>query len=131
MASERVPQSSKAERLLLRETVGRLIERSQPLLADRRGEQRTAYLRPARLSVVDATSQQPTSEAVDVFVVDLSLTGIGFVHQSKISAEDVVLSLQDGDNSAPIHIRTVIERSVSRGNGWFLSGGRFIRKTRL
>ena len=71
MAIERAPQPSNAERQLLRETVGRLIERSQPLLADRRGEQRTAYQRPARLSVVNAASPEPT-EAVDVFIVDRS-----------------------------------------------------------
>ena len=126
-------EATKDERLLLRKIVTRMIEGARPPLSDRRAELRTPYLWPARISPAEQTSAAPrkADDGLAAFGVDLSITGVGFVHQGDLVDNDVILTLHDDGQGQPLHIRTIIERTVARGDGWSLSGGRFIRKTRL
>ena len=132
-AAKSAPEATKDERLLLRKIVTRLIEGTRPPLSDRRAELRTPFLWPARISPAEPSSAAPrdASDGIAAFIVDLSVTGVGFVYQGDLVGNDVIVTLHDDGQGQPLHIRTIIERTVPRGDGWSLSGGRFIRKTRL
>ena len=129
-AARSLPEATKDERLLLRKIITNLIETARPPLSDRRTEPRTPFFWPARITLFNPQDGDP-GEGIAAFVVDLSVTGIGFVHQRELGGSDVILTLPDDGRGQPLHIRTIIERTVPRGDSWYLSGGRFIRKTRL
>ena len=88
--------------------------------SDRRGEARHPYFRP--LSLCPASDPERCFSA---FSREISRTGIGLLHNMPLEQGEVMLSaFRDGGSTLKIRIEIVWCRAC--GEGWYLSGGRFM-----
>jgi len=87
---------------------------------ERRAELRVPFFRPVAMSV-----GAPEGQRISAFTRDLSLFGIGLVHNVLIEPQDVLVRVPLGNGGA-IHLRVRIKWCDACGEGWYLSGGRFL-----
>lgn len=89
--------------------------------AERRQKQRHPFFRPVTITIGgDGESQIPA------FSRDISLEGIGLLHDSPLDARMVTVRIPTG-TGRPADIQAEIKWCVPGGQGWFVSGGLFKR----
>lgn len=86
---------------------------------DRRGSARYPFFRPVTLAAADGSLASCLA-----FTRELSLTGIGLMHDRKLATGLVTVKLERQSVAA---VRLPVEVLWCRpvGHGWYLSGGRF------
>jgi hypothetical protein len=93
---------------------------------ERRHEQRYPYPRLLLLSPVDADGVTPVEATIVVAGKHLSERGLGFYHPKPLTHRLVVASLQTADGRW-LGFLTDIRRCCFTQQGWYESGGRFVR----
>lgn len=90
---------------------------------DRRGAARYPFFRP--VTIVPAQGRLAEHTA---FTRELSTTGIGLLHSVRLRPGPVTIALrtQDGDE---VRLPTEILWCRPCGDGWFVSGGKFVLPT--
>jgi hypothetical protein len=88
--------------------------------SERRAEKREPFFMPVRLSFPGDERRQ-----FSCFSKDISPTGIGLLHCMEIQPGEVLLTIP-GKSAAHTRIRCEIIWCQSCGEGWFLSGARFV-----
>ncbi|MDX1948389.1 MAG: PilZ domain-containing protein [Pirellulaceae bacterium] len=89
-------------------------------LSDRRSTQRVPFFAP----VASAPADSP-GVSLFTFSEDLSLSGIGLVHEMPLAAGIAEISLAFPSGRV-VDLRTEIKWCRHHGDGWYTSGGRFV-----
>jgi hypothetical protein len=87
---------------------------------DRRIRQRYPFFRPAKIALDDA---QPISRSA--FCRDISPTGVGLLHDFPLENREVVVAVTT-DAGRSVSLRIDIMWCKPCGEGWYMSGGRFV-----
>ena len=85
---------------------------------DRRRDVRHAFFRPVSIDVDDG-------HRYSAFSREISSSGIGLIHNFNLSAGEVEIRIIH-EQGYTIRVRTKIVWCSSCGEGWFISGGRFV-----
>lgn len=85
---------------------------------DRRAEVRFAFFRPVTIHTDDG-------HTYSAFSREISASGIGLIHNVDLPSGEVEISISH-EQGYSVHVRTHIVWSNSCGDGWFISGGRFV-----
>lgn len=87
---------------------------------DRRGAARYPFFRPVRIVPAEGRLAEHTA-----FTRELSTTGVGLLHNVRLRPGLVTIALrtQDGDE---VRLPTEILWCRPCGDGWYVSGGKFI-----
>lgn len=95
-----------------------LVVEAQQDATDRRGDVRFAFFRPV-------TIQTSENKSFAAFSREISESGIGLVHNFPLSLGDVELRISH-EHGYTIRVRTRILWCQECGQGWFITGGKFI-----
>jgi hypothetical protein len=87
---------------------------------DRRAEVRYPFFCHTNIALRDNHDQQFTA-----FSREISLSGVGLLHNMPLERQEVVVTFLR-EQGAPISLRTEIVWCAPCGEGWYLSGGRFL-----
>lgn len=103
----------------LRKAVNLMIEEAKTADDERRRDGRLPYFQPVTIQLEDSPELYPA------FTRDISPTGIGLLHWMPIQPQRISLlsRLQDGSQH---RFGVKITWCVACGEGWYLSGGRFV-----
>ncbi len=94
---------------------------------ERRREQRFPYPRLVRLTPVAADGVTPLGETLVVAGKHLSERGLGFYHPAPLAHRLVVASLERAPGQW-LHVLVDVHWCRFRRQGWYESGGRFLRR---
>ena len=95
-----------------------IVEAKAALKTDRRAEVRYAFFRPVSIEMDDG-------HRYSAFTREISETGIGLIHNMDLPEGEVEISIRS-DCGYSIRVRTRIVWCQACGEGWYISGGRFI-----
>jgi PilZ domain len=95
-----------------------IVEAKAALKTDRRAEVRYAFFRPVSIEMDDG-------HLYSAFTREISETGIGLIHNMDLQEGEVEIAIRS-DCGYSIRVRTQIVWSQSCGEGWYISGGRFV-----
>jgi hypothetical protein len=95
-----------------------IVEAKAALKTDRRAEVRYAFFRPVSIEMDDG-------HKYSAFTREISETGIGLIHNMDLFEGEVEISIRS-DCGYSIRVRTQIVWCQSCGEGWYISGGRFV-----
>lgn len=95
-----------------------IVEAKAALKTDRRAEVRYAFFRPVSIEMDDG-------HKYSAFTREISETGIGLIHNMDLQEGEVEVSIHS-DCGYAIRVRTQIMWCHSCGEGWYISGGRFV-----
>ena len=103
----------------LRQTVAKMIEDAKLANDERRNNGRYPYFQPVMIQLKDSP------ELYSAFTRDVSLTGIGLLHWMPIQPQTITVmgKLTDGMD---VRIGVRVVWCVPCGEGWYISGGRFL-----
>ncbi len=87
---------------------------------EQRAELRVQFLRPVTLSITVPAPQQ-----VSALSRDLSPFGIGLLHTIPLDPQEVVVHVPLG-HGGKLHLRVKIKWCDELGEGYYVSGGRFL-----
>jgi hypothetical protein len=87
---------------------------------DRRGEPRSPYFRP-----ISVMLDGPQRRQYSAFSREISPSGIGLLHNMPLDPSEVTLAIL-GPRGEACRFRTHIMWCRPCGEGWYLSGGRFL-----
>ena len=87
---------------------------------DRRAEVRYPFFCHTHITLQDGLDRQFTA-----FSREISLSGVGLLHNMPLERQEVVIAFNRQDG-APIHLRAEIVWCRPCGEGWYLSGGKFL-----
>ena len=104
----------------LHEIFLRLLHDSRKGAEERRAEKREPFFTPVQLSL-----PQDDRRSFSCFSRDISPTGIGLLHCMAIEPGEVVLKFS-GQSCGDVRIRSEIIWCRPCGEGWHLSGARFV-----
>ena len=82
---------------------------------DRRSEKRYPFFRPV--------SVQVDGRSFSAFTREICAVGFGLLHSMELPLEEVAIKIA----GRPQQLRLKIERCESIGEGWYISGGKFLR----
>ena len=99
-----------------------VLEASSTELSDRRAEARYPFFHPVTIMPSD-----DPQKSFSAFSREISLSGIGLLHNMPIERGDVTLAVRRSDDLYAT-LRVSIVWCQSCGEGWYLSGGYFIPK---
>ncbi|HEX5446299.1 MAG TPA: PilZ domain-containing protein [Pirellulales bacterium] len=85
---------------------------------DRRAEVRYAFFRPVSI-------EQDDGHRYSAFTREISETGIGLIHNMDLNEGEVEIAIRS-DCGYEIRVRTEMVWCQSCGEGWYISGGRFV-----
>ena len=85
---------------------------------DRRRDVRYAFFRPVSIEVDDG-------HRYSAFSREISASGIGLIHNVELSHGEVEITVSS-ERGYSIRVRTKIAWCQSCGEGWYISGGRFV-----
>lgn len=103
----------------LNQTVAKMIEEAQSADEGRRTHGRVPYFHPVMIQLDESP------ELYSAFTRDVSTTGIGLLHWMPIQPQTIsVLTKLDDGEEARMLVRVVW--CVPCGEGWYISGGRFV-----
>lgn len=103
-------------------TVVELLEKTQAEADDRRSVPREPFFRPVTVALIAGGESQQFS----CFSRDISPRGIGLLHDRPLqNGIEVVLTIQS-ENLGSIRVRSQIMWCAPCGEGWYLSGARFL-----
>jgi hypothetical protein len=88
--------------------------------ADQRVSQRYPFFRPVTITIGGCGGKK-----VSAFSRDISPSGIGLLHSMPLDTDRLRLSIPWTEGH-PLEIRTDIRWCAPAGEGWYLSGGRFV-----
>ncbi len=113
-----VTQMGTLDRKRVREIVHQLLDEARAQeLTDRRAEMRHPYFAPVDVRMNDTH--------LSAFAREISPLGIGLLHNAPLPAEVVTIRLR-GPQGTNLAIQTQILWCKPCGEGWYLSGGRFL-----
>jgi len=95
-----------------------IVEAKAALKLDRRAEVRYAFLRPVSIELDDG-------HRYSAFTREISETGIGLIHNMDIPEGEIEISIRS-DCGYSIRVRTCVVWCQACGEGWYISGGRFV-----
>jgi hypothetical protein len=95
-----------------------IVEAKAALKLDRRAEVRYAFFRPVSLELDDG-------HRYSAFTREISETGIGLIHNMDVPEGEIEISIRS-DCGYSIRVRTRIVWCQACGEGWYISGGRFV-----
>jgi hypothetical protein len=105
----------------VRDAVNRALRRSRgPVGAEERDALRAPFFGPVTISV--SGEESPRFSA---FARDVSPLGVGLLHIMPLEPGPVVVTLR-GASGDELSLRTQIMWCKSAGEGWYMSGGRFL-----
>jgi hypothetical protein len=81
---------------------------------NRRSERRFPFFRPI--------SVEADNHSYSAFTREICASGIGLLHNVELPLEEVSVTLK----GRPQKLRILIERCESIGEGWYISGGKFV-----
>ena len=105
----------------VRQEIIRLLDEPRPdEQPERCGEVRQPFFRPITIKSVAKRSKQ-----FSAFARELSTSGIGLLHSMPVECGETIVTIpsQSGEK---VSIRTEIVWCQPCGEGWYLSGGRFL-----
>ena len=104
----------------IRRTIKRLLDEEKAETGERRANMREPFFGPVTVVVRENGEQRTYS----CFSRDISPTGIGLLHNMPLESGKVTLAIlrQSGD----VHLRGEIMWCRPCGEGWYLSGVRFL-----
>ena len=102
----------------LRATVRCLLDEANDAVDERRGERRESFFSPVSITLEG-------QRQVSCFSRDISRRGIGLLHYMAVELGEVVLTIPS-KSWGPIRIRAQIRWCRPCGEGWYLSGARFL-----
>jgi len=95
-----------------------IVEAKAALKTDRRADVRYALFRPVSIEMDDG-------HKYSAFTREISETGIGLIHNMDLNEGEVEIGIRS-DCGYSIRVRTQIVWCAACGEGWFISGGRFV-----
>lgn len=95
-----------------------IVEAQNSDLKDRRSEVRFAFFRPVSIKFDDG-------HCLSAFSREISASGIGLIQNAPLANGEVEISISHEQGYA-IRVRTQIVWCQPCGEGWYISGGRFI-----
>ncbi len=105
----------------VRDAVNRVLSRSRPAGgSERRTATRSPFFGPVTITLDDDEFPQ-----FSAFARDISHLGVGLLHVMPLECGEVVVRIQRGDDE-PLALRTQIIWCEDCGEGWYISGGRFL-----
>jgi len=104
----------------LQECVRLLLNEAKEGIEERRAEKQEPYFHPVTLVFGQDNQRQFTC-----FSRDISGTGIGLLHFMAVEPGEVILTIPS-DSCGNVRIRSEIIWCQPCGDGWYLSGARFI-----
>ncbi len=105
---------------LLKKTVRHLLHEAREGANERRAEKRESFFSPVRFSVTGDSRRE-----FSCFSRDISATGIGLLHCMAIEPREIVLTIPS-KSFGDVRIRSEIVWCRPCGEGWYLSGARFV-----
>jgi len=99
-------------------TIGRLLDEAKDAAGERRAESREPFFSPVTVTL---EGQQQFS----CFSRDISPSGIGLLHYMAVEPGEVVLTIPS-KSCRHVRIRAKIVWCRPCGEGWYLSGARFL-----
>jgi hypothetical protein len=87
---------------------------------DRRAEVRYPFFCHTNIALRDGRQQQLTA-----FSREISLAGVGLLHNMPLQRQEVIVTFLR-EHGGPISLRTEIVWCRPCGEGWYLSGGKFL-----
>ncbi len=107
----------------LRNTVTHLLEEPRSLApAERRDEQRQPFFRPVTIFV----ETQDDVRSNPGFTRDISPSGVGLLHNMPLEECEVIVAIPR-QLEGPVHLRCQVNWCQPCGDGWYLSGCRFLK----
>jgi hypothetical protein len=117
---ETMEQLGVLDRKRVREIVHQLLDEARAQeLTDRRAEMRHPFFAPVDVQFHDANH-------LSAFSREISPLGIGLLHNAPLAPETVTIRLR-GPGGTPLSVQTQILWCKPCGEGWYLSGGRFLQ----
>ena len=105
---------------LLNETVRHLLHEAREGAIERRAEKRESFFSPVRFSFTADSRREFTC-----FSRDISATGMGLLHCMSLAPCEIVLTIPS-KSFGDVRIRSEIVWCQPCGEGWYLSGARFV-----
>jgi hypothetical protein len=109
-----------SETVDLHEIVRVFLSEAREGAAERRADKRESFFQPITLVLEDDPRRR-----YSCFSRDISATGIGLLHCMALEAGEVVLTIPN-KSQGNVRIRSKIVWCRPCGEGWFLSGARFV-----
>jgi hypothetical protein len=103
----------------VRQTAARLIEDAKLEDDERRKQGRHPYFHPVTIQLKESP------ELYSAFSRDVSITGIGLLHWMPIPPQIIRVVLTP-PNSPTLRVRVKISWCSAWGEGWYISGGRYL-----
>ena len=92
----------------------------QEYLGEQRAFNRQPFFRPVTLTAVEGEWQQCSA-----FSRDISPQGIGLLSNVPVERRECILTIPR-KSGAPVHLRAEMLWCAHCGDGWYVSGGRFL-----
>lgn len=106
----------------VREAINRLLGSSRP----EPGAERRAAIRSPFFGPVTITLDNDEFPQFSAFARDISHLGVGLLHIMPLECGEVIVSIRSGEGEEPLALRTQIMWCEDCGEGWYISGGRFL-----
>ncbi len=103
----------------VRAAVNQLLEAAKPT-EERRASDRQPFFWP-----VSIATNAGGERTVSAYTRDISPLGIGLLHTMPLERGEVIVTFS-GHAAEPVSFRTDIQWCEASGEGWYLSGGRFL-----
>lgn len=110
------------EETRVRDEVNRLLNEAEAAAGERRAQGRHPLFRPVTIAI---QVKGGFCRLVSAFVREISPTGIGLLHIIPLRVGDVIVTIK-GDSGDSTRLRSEIKWCQPCGEGWYLSGGRFL-----
>lgn len=106
----------------VREAVNRILGKSIPQAgAERRSDPRLPFFGPVTITLDDEAFPR-----FSAFARDISHLGVGLLHIMPLECGEVIVNIRQGEGEKPVALRTQIMWCEDCGEGWYISGGRFL-----
>jgi hypothetical protein len=105
----------------MKDVSSKVLLREMMLIAEeefmnRRSEKRFPFFRPI--------SVEAAGHSYSAFTREICASGMGLLHNVKLPLEEVSIAFE----GRPQKLRLLIERCESIGEGWYISGGKFVSR---